>query len=1261
MNDFVHNLPPQFEECVKRDLQGYLEIEVSYISFVTKIIEEENSESAKPPSSLWNGKILLNNNCVDNTKNIKEFPQSLQNICGRGSSSEQHKKQANKSVLSNIKCVQVKIVWFGEDRAESVANILVSCETLSSKRAKPQHQQLLRKKKNKHCQYFVVSSSSSTSASSSVAVNNNKLRYRICTSVGLFLDYLRSCKPIQIIVSSNSSSTTAANNNNSNTLVLGQTQLRLPSILLRKFAFNIARGHKSFEHKSKIYTLYQRQQEEQQQANSSIKKSGEIQLRFKMMFAAPAAAATVVSMPLTTKHGGLHDKHHLHHHHHIHHHNAHMMVSKTKVAEPGDKSKRLSTQTKSEEIVEAMKKLDAKLVAYLAGETEITSKIPEEVVHDINLNDSDEQNITTRLDDLSPATKLNIFKTIHGIKLEMEALTLQPEGTKSMNLMASEIRPIFTVECQFSNELIKKVPRSDMFHIIQFESEKFQSLTQCTRFGQKDERAVKLDLDENGNELSEINLGRIYFTVWWREPGTCLNEMLGMGTLELSDLYNASLLEQCKRIEIQRRGRHLACLYFKITLQRNVTAANNILKKRNVFLPKQSSCDSDSDDKTSASSSAADKQNVSTSNAAQQPNQNQNNLATDKSSTEKGQNNNSNKLQVAQSHFDDETTKIRLLKGFIYANEARNLELQSQPQKFLICRRFWLDEPVAAKADDGNKFNYQEQFSVINDDKFLQRVDKQYLHLELWQRMSSDDGNGNCEENLQAIGMVRIPLHQFYIAYRDAAITNHLCKGKLPVISIDAWAPIINWESGLKIGELKCLLAVGSEEQIKNLKDTRGFSITFNSEMATSLQERKLLQNLKPLQIASTSKNVPPPLPTANKAHSNLPAKSSAAKLKNTSDLLDMLNKVLMTPQPQSGGSPDTTMTAQSAAAASSAASSTLAITSSASPSLKPLQQSNLKLFKFSLEIQKALGLPLNPAAKSKKGAKQRNASKKFPPNEAPNTYVTFQAEAGPYATYKSHEGMVYATTIVEKSCQPQWQQRYRLSATIDYLYNPQKRFILKVWKKSALDLAQGRTQPTPIEDAIIGFAALDLTVFTKGLHIAGRFNIVDFNGRINGQLEIRCHPLEEIPATNMATVASTAQSAGDHHLGVGAASTTSVDSVIDQFEQTLDLAHLNLGQAIKRKFTELEGISQRLRARLGDVTGTEIPLEFNAEQLDTWQPLSADANDNDLDEFERDLNTPVAEDDEENNDGGDGNEKQLKKNKKKQGTYESSPDGPSE
>jgi len=155
-----------------------------------------------------------------------------------------------------------------------------------------------------------------------------------------------------------------------------------------------------------------------------------------------------------------------------------------------------------------------------------------------------------------------LFSHVNALQLHLEALTLQAEGTKRMELLQSEVRPIFTVECQLSEELINAVPRAPMFHIMQFESEKFQSLTQCTRFGQTQQREVHLPKQDMDQEM-----GNIHFTIWWREPGTCLNEMLGMGCLPLAELYQASLLEQCKCIAIQRRDVHLASLYLKISLR----------------------------------------------------------------------------------------------------------------------------------------------------------------------------------------------------------------------------------------------------------------------------------------------------------------------------------------------------------------------------------------------------------------------------------------------------------------------------------------------------------------------------------------------------------------------------------------------------------------------------------------------------------------------------------------------------------------------
>lgn len=168
----------------------------------------------------------------------------------------------------------------------------------------------------------------------------------------------------------------------------------------------------------------------------------------------------------------------------------------------------------------------------------------------------------------------------------------------------------------------------------------------------------------------------------------------------------------------------------------------------------------------------------------------------------------------------------------------------------------------------------------------------------------------------------------------------------------------------------------------------------------------------------------------------------------------------------------------------------------------------------------------------------------------------------------------------------------------------------MKVWKKTALS-AGTSTEPTPLEDVIIGFAALNLNRkpntnnFPTGWH-----NIVDFNGRVTGGLEIHVQPL---PKTSVAP------------------SVANVDMVIDQFEQSLELHHLQIGQAIKRKFTELEVISNRCRTRMGEVTGEKLQSpQFDVDAaLDNWQPPSElqqlwHEDDELAADFERALRTPT-------------------------------------
>ncbi|XP_036326934.1 uncharacterized protein LOC118739611 isoform X1 [Rhagoletis pomonella] len=929
----------------------------------------------------------------------------------------------------------------------------------------------------------------------------------------------------------------------------------------------------------------------------------------------------------------------------------------------------------NDEAKEAMRKLDAKLVAYLAGDTKLQPKQSEsELDLELNSQNATCANVDAFVEDefgdavedrVETLTReeLQLFRRIKSVKLQLEALTLEPEGTKRMELLQNDIRPIFTVECQLSHELIKHVPRYEMFNIMQFESEKFHSLTQCTRFGQESQRDVNLTplIDEldcmhsnsNKNKKSgatvasaadKPNFGRIHFAVWWREPGTCLNEMLGMGVFELRELYDAALLEQCKRITIQRRGVPLANIYLKINLLLCASADSNnnsaaaAIKQHHPGGDKQQETNRATGDAASGISGTA--MSAGTAATSSSSSNNEANAAKTKDN---------NDVQVGtSSSFNAETLKIRLLTGLVYACEVRDMVMCLNREYHLVCERFWKSEPATSKSEYSQMFYYQEQFAIIRDANFLNRVKRKHLKLQICQRPISAaavDNNGNPKMPLEPVGVVLLPLHQFFIAFSNEMMANRLVTEKLPVISIDAWTPILG-QNGEKLGEIKCLLAIGSEEQIKNLKLQRGFR-PLHADMFSSIAIDATREPLYPSLL------IPPEDINAAIKGANTPK-----SIRRTVNLMEMLQEALE----QTQSSPQT-----------SAASSMLSLPTpnsmSSAAATQQQQQVQPKVclqertFQFELYIDCAASLPLNPSAKGKggKNASKRSASKRFPAGEPPTTYVTFQADecSGSSGPYKSHEGNVYATDVVERSTHPRFTQLFLVTVGAEYLENPKQNFILKLWKKanvpptgngSSSSGTTARLVPKPIDDAIIGFTALDLGVFLRGMHIGGTFNVIDFNGRMNGQLQLSAKPMEgwyvkflaqriykhpqpqketqSRPDLQFIIPASVSAPANNAQCAVGA----SIDNVIEQFGNSLDLTHLNLSQAVKHKFNELEGISKRLRTRLSSVTGEPLPEQFDAAGLNDWRSLNDVIGeelpmDIELNEFERDINLPPLDD----------------------------------
>lgn len=510
------------------------------------------------------------------------------------------------------------------------------------------------------------------------------------------------------------------------------------------------------------------------------------------------------------------------------------------------------------------------------------------------------------------------------------------------------------------------------------------------------------------------------------------------------------------------------------------------------------------------------------------------------------------------------------------------------------------------KTCNSELFN-QQQFPVICDNEFLKRVQNNHLELKLWEK------TGNSEK---WIGSTKLPLHQFFIAFRDATMIEHLSFNQLPIISIDTWANFVSPLSNEMCCQGKVLLAIGRENQIDYLKLLRNLHnlrlpkktdqpLDPNIQMKNKLSAfiESLSQNLpepsvtnsfkKPAAVASRSTMTQPYLRKSSDLLHKLQSVASSTstlsappELRKTSDLMDSLQKALLVQPPQSASPLNTVI--------NNSLDNRFAISDSS------VDSSFEEKIRVNVSIEHANHLP-KVVKKKINRRKSKNATTHQKDDFEPSSYVTFEScldrfneNSPPDNIVKSHEGFVNCTKVV-KSCDPQWDQSFDVNLPLDVLTNPQKRFIIKVWRKIP---QMSDMKPSPFEDAVIGFSAIDLSVLLTGLPVlSGYYNIMDFSSLCHGQIKISIRPLENVEQYQDSST-----------------SITDTSSLLNPLSIDVDDNGPNLlSRTLKRKFTELDEITQRLKARLFDVTNDE---NFDPD-----------------DEFERDLNTAVDDTEENSND----------------------------
>ncbi|KFP84851.1 C2 domain-containing protein 3, partial [Apaloderma vittatum] len=95
--------------------------------------------------------------------------------------------------------------------------------------------------------------------------------------------------------------------------------------------------------------------------------------------------------------------------------------------------------------------------------------------------------------------------------------------------------------------------------------------------------------------------------------------------------------------------------------------------------------------------------------------------------------------------------------------------------------------------------------------KRLERLKNNVMIIEAWNKM----GSPGCD---RLLGLVKLPLHQFYISFKDPKISHLLLQAQYPVVAVDSHMPVIDVFSGSRSGSLRVVLAMGSADQILALQ-----------------------------------------------------------------------------------------------------------------------------------------------------------------------------------------------------------------------------------------------------------------------------------------------------------------------------------------------------------------------------------------------------------------------------------------------------------
>ncbi|EDQ87901.1 uncharacterized protein MONBRDRAFT_9671 [Monosiga brevicollis MX1] len=162
-----------------------------------------------------------------------------------------------------------------------------------------------------------------------------------------------------------------------------------------------------------------------------------------------------------------------------------------------------------------------------------------------------------------------------------------------------------------------------------------------------------------------------------------------------------------------------------------------------------------------------------------------------------------------------ESTTPTILHVLLQATDVRGLQprpISKLPHNLYLRSRLGIQpeavtSPVSWSTDQP-RFQHQHLLPVRYSPKLVQDLQTALAVLEIWDRAGSDDGTD------RLIGLVKLPLHDFYLAFRDVEVARAILRAELPVFAANDFQPIVDPISGSLQGRIKIALAAGSQRQV---------------------------------------------------------------------------------------------------------------------------------------------------------------------------------------------------------------------------------------------------------------------------------------------------------------------------------------------------------------------------------------------------------------------------------------------------------------